>query len=138
MFAADRMREDVALFWVTPITFVPMAEEIDTLPDPLPELVIVPVLFTDAVVIVMLPEFCRRVRLPVPVMPPEWVKVVAPLFTKLRPPAPSVVAPEIVALPAPVPLVIVTAAVPCVIGPESVIALVPDTLSIVRLLFKDT
>ena len=73
----ERMRSEVELSWITPpVTPVPMTEDIMTLPVPLPELVIVPVLFADVVEIVMplavLPLFLS-VRLPVPVMPPETV-----------------------------------------------------------------
>jgi hypothetical protein len=60
------------------VTFDPTPPLIVTLPVPLPELVIVPVLLAEAVEIVMplevLPSFLR-VRLPVPVMPLETVKV---------------------------------------------------------------
>ena len=61
-----------------PVTFDPTPPLIKTLPDPLPELVIVPVLFADAVEIVIPlavdPSFLR-IRLPLPVMPPETVRV---------------------------------------------------------------
>ena len=60
-------------------------------------------------------------RLPVPVMPPEWVKTVVPLFTNVSPPELSVVAPVIFTVPAPVPLVTVTAFTPWVIAPLRVI-----------------
>ena len=73
-----RVRADVALFCVMFVTFDPTPPLIVTLPVPLPELVIVPVLLAEAVEIVMplevLPSFLR-VRLPVPVMPLETVKV---------------------------------------------------------------
>ena len=84
-----------------PVTFVPIAKPIVTEPEPLPELVIVPVLLTDAVDSVMPLSrvlLLLRVRFPDPVMPPEWVKRAAPLLARVSPPAPSVVAPERVRL----------------------------------------
>ena len=78
VFAPDSLRVEVALSWTTPVTLVPMGALIKTLPVPLPELVIVPVLLTDAVEIVVPlavePSFLK-IRLPVPVMPPVRVNV---------------------------------------------------------------
>jgi len=78
------------------------------------------------------------IRLPVPVMPPEWVKTAAPLFASVSPPAPSVVAPEISTVPTPVPLVIATAFAPCVMAPERVRLRLVVAWLIVRLLFSAT
>ena len=78
VFAPDSVRVEVALSWTTPVTLVPMGALIKTLPVPLPELVIVPVLLTDAVEIVtplaVEPSFLK-IRLPVPMMPPVRVMV---------------------------------------------------------------
>ena len=119
-----------------------MAELINTLPDPLPELVIVPPLLTVFVEIVMplAPVLLfLRVRLPVPVMPPEWVKTAVPLFASVRPPELSVVAPDIFTVPTPVPLVTVTASAPCVIAPDRNKRFAPELIwSSVRLLFSAT
>ena len=71
---APTVRFDDELFWVMRLTFEPTPPLINTLPDPLPELVIVPVLLAEAVEIVipLAPVLLfLRVRLPVPVMPPE-------------------------------------------------------------------
>ena len=68
------VKPEVELFWVMPVTFDPTPPLINTLPVPLPELVIVPVLLTEAVEIVMplaVAPLFLRVRLPVPVIPPE-------------------------------------------------------------------
>ena len=58
---------------MTPVTFVPMAELIVTLPEPLPELVIVPLWFTEVVdnviELVLLELLFFKVKLPVPVVP---------------------------------------------------------------------
>ena len=98
-----------------PVTFDPTPPLIRTLPLPLPELVMVPVLLTVFVEIVIplaVELLFFRVRLPLPVMPPEWVKETVPLFASVRPSEPSVVAPEIATEPNPVPLVIVRAPAP--------------------------
>ena len=127
------------LFWVMPVTFDPMPPLINTLPVPVPLLVIVPVLLTASVEIVMpLAKVLLflKVRLPVPVMPPEWVKRFAPLFASVSPPTPSVVAPAIVTRPSAAgPLVTVTALAPWVIEPLRPKVL-PLIISSVRLLFR--
>ena len=64
---------EVVLFWVIPVTFEPTPPLIVTLPVPLPEFVIVPVLLAEAVEIVMplaVELSLLMTRLPVPVMPP--------------------------------------------------------------------
>jgi len=71
---APTVRFEVELFCVMRLTFEPTPPLIETLPDPLPELVIVPVLLPEAVEIVMplaVAPLFLRVRLPVPVIPPE-------------------------------------------------------------------
>ena len=79
-----RVRADVALFCVMFVTFEPTPPLIVTLPVPLPELVIVPVLFTEAVEIVMplaVELLLLRVKSPVPVIPPVTERVaVLPLW----------------------------------------------------------
>lgn len=123
------------------LTFDPTPPLIVTLPVPLPELVIVPVLFTEAVEIVMplAPVLLfLKVRSPVPVMPPEWVKTAEPLLASVSPPEPSVVAPEISTVPDPVPLVIVRAEESWVIAPLRVIFRLAVAWSSVRLLFSAT
>ena len=133
------VKPEVELFWVMPVTFEPTPPLIKTL-DPVPLLVIVPVLLTVFVEIVMplAPALLfLKVRLPVPLMPPEWVKTGEPLLASVSPPAPSVVAPEIWTVGVPV-LVIVLAEAPWVIAPEKS-KLAPFWLwSRVRLLFSAT
>ena len=76
VFAPESVRAEVELFWVIPVTLALMIELIVTPPEPLPELVIVPIFCTVVGEIVMplavVPSFLR-IRLPVPVMPPETV-----------------------------------------------------------------
>ena len=79
---------DVALFCTTPVTLAPITALMDEPLEPVPELVMVPVLFTLAVetemplVIVLL--LLLRIRLPVPVAPPERVRTaVVPLAAVL-------------------------------------------------------
>jgi len=148
----EMVSAEVVLFCVMPVTLEPTPPVMDTLPELLPELVIVPVLFTVVVESVMplaVDPLFFKIKLPVPVTPPEtvkvptWlVKVVPPLLT-VNPPVETVSAdvelfcvipvtldptpPVMDALPEPLPeLVIVpvlfTAAV------ERVIAWVPPAL----------
>ena len=135
---APTVRFEVELFCVMRLTFDPTPPLINTLPEPLPELVIVPVLFTVLEIVMPLAPVLLflRVRLPVPVMPPEWVKTVVPLFTNVSPPELSVVAPVIFTVPAPVPLVTVTAFTPWVIAPERVKGLLTVSAFSARLLFR--
>ena len=90
------------LFWVTPVTFEPTPPLIKALPFPLPELVIVPVLLTEAeeIVIPLAVELLLLItRLPVPVMPPVTERfAVLPLWllTSVVPPLFTVIAPETV------------------------------------------
>jgi len=93
---------DVELFCVIPVTLEPTPPVMDTLPELLPELVIVPVLFTavvDSVIPLAVEPLFFKIKLPLPLTPPEtvklpaWlVKVVPPLFT-LRYPV-EIVSPE--------------------------------------------
>ena len=78
MFAPERVRDDVLLLSVTPVTLVPMTALMTLAAAPAPEFVIVPVLFTLVVERVMIPapvEF--SVRLPLPVTPPLKVRALA-------------------------------------------------------------
>ena len=60
------------------MTLMPMTELIVVAPEPAPELVIDPVLLTDAVERVMMPTpVAFNVTLPVPVMPPLKVRLEA-------------------------------------------------------------
>jgi len=74
VLAPERVNCDVALFWMTPVTFVPMTALIVVVPLPEPEFVIVPMLFTefvDKVIVAPLLALCALiVILPVPVTPP--------------------------------------------------------------------
>ena len=132
------VKPEVELFWVMPVTFEPTPPLIVTLPDPLPELVIVPALLMvfEIVMPLAVELLLFSVKLPVPVMPPEWVKTAQPLFASVSPPAPSVVAPDIFTVPAPVPLVIVRALASCVMAPLSVRLRLEVAWSTVRLLFS--
>ncbi len=66
---------DVLLFCVTPVTLAPMTELIVVVPEPVPELVIVPALLTLPEESVMPPvELSCRARLYAPVTPPLTVK----------------------------------------------------------------
>ncbi len=91
---------EVELFSTAPVTFAPMTALTRTEPLPLPELVTVPALFTEVVESVM--PLVRllllfRVRLPVPVTPPETVSTFVPnALTKVVPEAFTVTPPETV------------------------------------------
>lgn len=77
-----RVRKLVALFCVTPVTLAPKGALMTVEPEPEPELVRVPVLFTAVVERVRPPAMALsllRMRLPVPVTPPETVKSWEPL-----------------------------------------------------------
>src|SRR6266404_5784328 len=82
---------------MTPVTLVPITALMSVEPVPLPELVIVPVLLRvvpDTVIPLAVALLFLRVRLPVPVVPPDrvnsavpllLVRVVPPMFTFRRP-----------------------------------------------------
>ena len=73
VFWPERTSEELALFSKTPVTLLPMLLMIVVVPEPMPELVMVPALLTDPVenVIVPLPElWLASVRLNAPVTPP--------------------------------------------------------------------
>ena len=99
-----RVRDELALFCVTPVTLVPMAALIVAPPEPLPELVIVPLWFTFVPVrempLVELPSLFKikwpvSVTLLETVRLPAWlVKVVPPLLTERAPV--EMVSPEVV------------------------------------------
>ena len=79
------------------MTFEPTAALIVVVPEPDPELVIVPVLLTLVVDTVVVPELLLlKVTLPVPLIPPDEVKAAVPLFVKVVPLVLGVIAPLIV------------------------------------------
>lgn len=91
----DKSKFDVALFWMTPVTFVPMTAEIVVVPEPAPILVTVPALLIVAVENVMVPEVALllMVKLLVPVTPPENITDMAvPLLPMVRVPTVAFVA----------------------------------------------
>ena len=80
VFEPCKLRPDVALFSITPVTLLPILPEIVSVPELLPVLVIVPAMFTafDRVVPALVaptPPVLRvaRVRLPFPLTGPEIV-----------------------------------------------------------------
>ena len=78
VLAPERERLDVALFWITPVTLLPMTALIVVVPLPMPELVIVPELLIGFVVRLTPPLFVLLiVMLPVPVIPP--VIIISPV-----------------------------------------------------------
>ena len=90
-----RVRDELALFCVTPVTLVPMAALIVAPPEPPPELVIVPLWLTFVPLrempLVELP-LLFKIKLPTPVtlletvkLPAKLVKVVPPLLTERAP-----------------------------------------------------
>ena len=99
MFAPDKVRLEVALFSVTPVTLVPMIALISVPPLPVPEFVMVPVLLTVAperVIPLAIELLLFRVRLPVPLTPPVRVsndEPLALLFVRVVPPPFTVSAP---------------------------------------------
>jgi len=100
----EMVSPEVVLFCVMPVTFAPTPPVMDTPPEPLPELVIVPVLLTavvDSVMPLDVDPLLLKIKLPVPLTPPvtvklpAWlVKVVPPLLT-VNPPV-EMVSPEVV------------------------------------------
>ena len=79
------------------MTLEPTVAAMVVVPEPDPELVIVPVLLTLVVDTVITPVLLLlKVTLPVPLIPPEMVKVLVPLFVKVVPLALGVIAPLIV------------------------------------------
>src|ERR1700720_1844702 len=73
---------EVVLFSVIPVTLEPTPALIKLLPLPVPELVIVPVLFTlvvESVTPLAIALLLLKMRLPVPVTPPETVRSELPL-----------------------------------------------------------
>ena len=81
VFAPVRTSLEVVLFWVTPVTFVPITELIVAVPVPVPLFVIEPVMLTGFDVMETLPlplAALMRVRLPEPVNPPLIVVLPSP------------------------------------------------------------
>ena len=86
MFAPDNTRLEVLLFSITPVTFEPITALMVVAPAPLPALVIVPALFRLVVVALIAPvPLALNVILPVPVTPPDSVKVLVPLLVRVVP-----------------------------------------------------
>ena len=92
MLAPERIKIEVELFWIMPVTLVSMTALMAVVPEPVPELVIVPVLLT-LVVERVIPEaialLLLSTRLPVPVTPPDTVSTALPLellFVRVVPP----------------------------------------------------
>src|SRR5262245_1147067 len=165
VFAPLRVNCDVALLSTTPVTLVPMMALMSVAPEPLPLLVIVPMLLTEVVDNVMplaIELLLLMTRLPVPVTPPDTVstdKPLALLFVSVVPPLFTVSAPltvsadvvlfsvipvtfeptaalmSVVPLPAPI-LVIVPALLTAAV--ESVMVPVVALLLMVRLLVPVT
>ena len=79
-----------------PVTLEPTVALIVVVPVPDPELVIVPVLLILVVDTVVVPELLLlKVTLPVPLMPPDKVKVLVPLLINVLPLTLGVIAPLI-------------------------------------------
>ena len=76
VLAPLKAKLEVGLFWKTPATLVPITELIVVVPAPVPELVMVPALSTEAVESVVPPAaLLLTVKLKAPVIPPERVMV---------------------------------------------------------------
>ena len=94
VFTPESIRLEVAEFSITPVTFVPMIAEIVLSPAPEPELVIVPMWLTEVVerVIPAASELLLfKIKLPVPVVPPETVKIFVPaVLVRVVPPEATV------------------------------------------------
>ena len=88
--APDKFNAEVLLFSISPVTLLPMAALIVTVPVPLPELVTVPILLTAVVITLMAPAvelLFWRIRFPeVLATPPERVSTCVPReFIKVVP-----------------------------------------------------
>ena len=82
LLALEIVRAEFALFWIRPVTFEPMAADIVVPPIPVPEFVIVPVLLiavVDSVTPASVALSFFKIRLPVPVAPPDSVSSFVPL-----------------------------------------------------------
>jgi hypothetical protein len=137
----DNVSAEVAEFCVIPVTLVPMTAEITCVPLPELELVIVPVIFTEPVISLIIPVLVELiVTFPVPVIPPaksdvepvlvtdrSWLKVIAPLNVDPELPQPMVEVPllpetTLMAFPIVVPpLAKVALALP-VVSPSVIVA----------------
>jgi len=96
VFTAESVNPEVLLFSVTPVTFVPITALIVVVPAPVPEFVIVPPLFRLVVeAVIAPPPLALKIRLPVPVTPPESVTVPKPLLVTVVPPLFTLSAPLI-------------------------------------------
>ena len=80
VFIPDKVNCDVALFWMTPVTLVPMTALMVVVPVPVPELVMVPVWLIEVVERVIVPVLVLFIIMfPVPVMPPFRINAAVPL-----------------------------------------------------------
>jgi len=98
VLVADRIKAEVVLSWVTPVTFVPITALIRLEPLPVPVFLTVPVLLTlvvETVKALSVLVLFRSARLPVPVTPPVTVKVPA-VLVRVVAVALAVIAPLIV------------------------------------------
>ena len=66
--AAERVSAEPVLFWVTPVTVYPILELMSVLPVLVPELVIVPTMFTppEIVIPLVIALLFLRIRFPMP------------------------------------------------------------------------
>ena len=71
VFPPPRLRMEVLLFWMTPVTPPPMTPLIVVVPDPVPEFVTVPKVPILPVTLMAPPELAWRVRLLVPLIVEE-------------------------------------------------------------------
>lgn len=138
-----KFKAEVVLFSMMLVTLVPMTALMSDSPEPVPELVIVPVLLTPPVEIVRLSAvelLLSRIMLPVPLTALETVNFAEPLLSvRVVPPLFTVraVAPETVSVPpalsvmpvtlAPMPPLIVTASPPAL--PVPLLVMVPVLLT---------
>ena len=99
MLAPERVNCEVLLFWMRPVTLVPMTALMVVVPEPEPELVIVPALLRLVVERVTVPvvALLLMVRLLVPVTPPlKVVEMAVPLLPSVS--VPVVVEASMIAL----------------------------------------
>ena len=154
------VRAEVALFSVMPVTFEPTPPEINTSPEPVPELVIIPALLIDAVDRVMASAvelLLFNIKLPMPVtplvtvsnwVPAVFVRVVPDLFTvmavvpivradvvlfSVMPVTLGPTPPEMVVVPLPAPTLVIVPALLSVLVESVMVPVVPFSF-IVKLL----
>jgi len=86
----ERVREEVALFCVTLVTLLPIGPEIVVAPVPVPEFVMVPMLFTEPESAIPPAAMLLNVRFEVPERVPVSVRRLAPLLVTVRAGAPKI------------------------------------------------